>query len=128
MSSPTYDQLHNQSRKFLEQLRVMQAENAALWEQILDPADPAFDPGASPLRAEYRRLMADLATSERDRKQALRSVSDMRRRLEAAGLDPDGAPMAATKSQRKDAINQALAALRKGRPDDARAILEARSA
>lgn len=116
------------AKKFLEQLRIVERENAALWEQIIDPAEPSHDPGATPLRAEYERLKADLATSERDRKKALREVGEMRRRLEAAGLDPDGAPMAATKSQRKDAINQAAAHLRRGQSAEALAILQARSA
>lgn len=110
-----------QARKFLEQLRVVQRENAALWESVMDD-------DAGPLRAEYDRLRVELATSERDRKTLRIENVNLRRRIEAAGLDPDTAPVASTKNQLKDAVNTALARLRKGDVDGARAVLEKRVA
>lgn len=104
-----------QARKFLEQLRIVERERAALYEELLDPESKA-------LAVEYDRLRVELATSEVARKFLQRQLIEANRRLEAVGavdIDP-----ASTKSRLRNAVGEARAKLRKGFSDEALVILE----
>jgi hypothetical protein len=106
-----------QARKFREQLRLLQGENLALYEELLDPSSQA-------LQAEFERQRAEFAVTQREVKNLRHRMAEMALQLEAAGAE--GFAPSPTKAKLKDVILHVRALLRKGDVAAARAILDKR--
>lgn len=107
-----------QATKFLQQLRVLEAERLALYDELLDPTSQA-------LQEEFVRLAREQATLVREARQLRSANTKLRAQLEEAGLDST-APTASTKHQLKATLLEARRKLQRGYPDEALAILEKR--
>lgn len=94
-----------QATKFLEQLKVLEAERLALYDELLDPESRA-------LQREFDQLKVERATVEREVRSLRKRNQLLHAQLEAAGVAED-APAASTKQRLKNAIFVARKKLKK---------------
>lgn len=94
-----------QAAKFLEQLKVREAELLALYDELLDSDSRA-------LQREFDRLTVERANIEREVRSLRKRNQLLHAQLEAAGIAED-APAASTKQRLKNAIFVARKKLRK---------------
>lgn len=85
-----------QAAKFLAQLKVLETERLALYEELLDPESQS-------LRDLFDQYKVEYATSQRQIRSLRKEVAELRRIMEAAGLTAES-PMASTKNQIKNAL------------------------
>lgn len=107
-----------QATKFLQQLRVLEAERLALYDELLDPDSRA-------LQEQFDRFKVEFATTVREVRQLRNHNVKLRAQLEEAGLD-ESAPAASTKNQLKTTLFEVRRKLRKGYSGEALDILEKR--
>lgn len=107
-----------QAAKFLEQLKVREAERLALYDELLDPESKA-------LQREFDRLAIERANVEREIRSLRKRNQLLHAQLEAAGIAND-APVASSKQRLKDAIFVARKKIsRSGAADEYELVREA---